>query len=164
MKRVRLLTTAILGVFARVVHANRDRLYRVWLISPWLRCEDSGEDPLLLLLDALRGRSCDVVLFTRPPDQVWHLEAINLLRANTRSIAYACRALHTKLYILECDGFRAAILGSPNLTSRAERENLEIAVEFRTTVETATDDVASLITELTEYASSLRGAEGVTLL
>jgi phosphatidylserine/phosphatidylglycerophosphate/cardiolipin synthase-like enzyme len=160
---MRLITSAALGAFARVVYANQSRAFRVWIVSPWLRSEQDGQDPLMLLVDSLRGSNCSVVLFTRPPEQVWHDEAIRLIRTNTRSIIYVCRHLHTKLYILECDGFRAAILGSPNLTSRAEHVNLEIAVEFRTTIETATDDVAALITELTEYASSLRGAEGVTL-
>jgi phosphatidylserine/phosphatidylglycerophosphate/cardiolipin synthase-like enzyme len=163
VRRMRLITTGVLGNFARVVHANRDRAFRVWIVSPWLRSEEHGQDPLLLLVDALRGLSCTVFLFTRPPEQTWHGEAVELIRTNTRSIVYVARDLHTKLYILECDGFRAAILGSPNLTSRADRDNLEIAVEFRTTVESPTDDIAALITELTEYASSLRGAEGVTL-
>jgi len=160
---MRLITTGILGAFARVVHANQSRAFRVWLIAPWLQSEQHGHDPLLLLVDALRGRGCTVVLFTRPPEQTWHHEAVELIRANTQSIVYTSRNLHTKLYILECDGFRVAILGSPNLTSRAERDNLELAVEFRTTMATATDDIAALVTELTDYASSLRGAEGVTL-
>lgn len=163
LRRIRLVTTGVLGAFAKVVHANRERLFRVWLVSPWLRSEDSGLDPILLLVDALRGASCTVVLITRPPDQTWHAEAVELLRMNTNSIVYFTRSLHSKLYILECDGFRTAILGSPNLTSRAERRNLEIAVEFRTTIETEDDDVAALITELTDYASALRGSDDVTL-
>jgi phosphatidylserine/phosphatidylglycerophosphate/cardiolipin synthase-like enzyme len=163
LSHVRLLTTAILSAFARLAHANRGRIYRVWLVSPWISTEDSGKDPLLLLLDALRGTTCDLILFTRPPDSNWHREAVDLLRANARTIVYYCRTLHTKLYILECDGFRAAVLGSPNLTGRADRHNLEIAVEFRSTIESESDDIASVITELTQYASVLRGDTNFTL-
>jgi len=65
--------------------------------------------------------------------------------------------LHTKLYILECDGFRHAILGSPNLTHKADARNDELAVSFRTTVQGSQNRISELINELTAYASALRG-------
>lgn len=163
MRRIKLITTGVLTAFANIVYANQTRAHRVWLVSPWLQSDARSRDSLSLLIDALRGRSCTVIVFTRPPDFVWHAEAIELIRANTRSILYECRNLHTKLYILECDGFRAAFLGSPNLTSRGDRDNLELAIELRTTVESSADDVAAVITELIEYASALRGEDGVIL-
>jgi hypothetical protein len=163
VRRIRLLTTSILGTFAKLAHANRDRLFRMWLISPWLRSEPHREDPLSLLLDSLRGTTCDVILFTRQPEFAWHREAVELVRANSRCTLYYCDRLHTKLYLLECDGFRAAVIGSPNFTRTADRRNLELAIELRTTVESDRDDVAALISELAGYASALRNDEGVTL-
>jgi hypothetical protein len=164
MRRVRLVTDRILATFAAIVDANRDRAYRLWLISPWIGLDSGDDDPLLLLLDAARVRSCSIIVITRPPDHAWHARAIELLAASELAVIYTARHLHTKLYIAECDGFRAAILGSPNLTPCADRNNAEIAVEFRTTHENITDDVTAIVTELTEYASSLRGEPGVALL
>lgn len=163
MRRVRLVTERILGTFASLVDANRDRAYRLWLISPWIGLHAGADDPLLLLLDAARARRCSIIVITRPPEHAWHSRAIELLSKSELAVVYFARHLHTKLYIAECDGFRAAILGSPNLTPRADRANSEIAVEFRTTQENVTDDVTAIVAELTEYASSLRGEQGVVL-
>jgi phosphatidylserine/phosphatidylglycerophosphate/cardiolipin synthase-like enzyme len=77
---------------------------------------------------------------------------------------FACSSLHTKLYIAECNGFRGAVLGSANLTPRGDRANLELAVEFRTTSEKSADDVTTIISELSRYASDLRQHEDVRLL
>jgi len=165
MRRARLITRHVLRTFAELVQVYRERAYRLWLVSPWLSSEDDGRDSLLLLTDAIRGRSCPVVLVTRPPASDWHLKAVQLLRVNTNLTAFSCPSLHTKLYIAECDGFRVALLGSANLTTRADRVNREIAVELRTTAEDPrVDAIAGLISELTDYASSLRDDDGVELL
>jgi len=50
-----------------------------------------------------------------------------------------------------------------NLTSRAEKANREIAIEFRTTATADDVDIATVINDLTEYVSSLRGEDGVYL-
>jgi hypothetical protein len=163
MRRLKLLTNAILKTFADMVYNNQRRVHRVWIVSPWIGGDGLRRDPLYLLIEAVRRTSCDVILITRPPKDVWHQDAINLLEKYAGATVYYCPALHTKLYLLECNGFRGAVLGSPNLTSRAEKANREIAVEFRTTVTADDDDVATVINELTEYVSSLRGEDGVYL-
>jgi len=148
-----------------MVHVYQDRAFRLWLISPWLSSEEEGQDSLLMLADALRGRNCTVILITRPPSSTWHLKALELLRANTKLTAFKCANLHTKLYIAECDGFRAALLGSANLTTRGDRINRELAIELRSTAEDPrVDSIAGLINELTDYASSLRNEDDVDLL
>jgi phosphatidylserine/phosphatidylglycerophosphate/cardiolipin synthase-like enzyme len=155
-RRLRILTRSILGEFARVVHVNGDRIYRLWLISPWICGQGERADPVYPLIESLRKRPCDVFVITRPPTALWHDEAVRLLKSHAQATVYYCDDLHTKLYIAECNGFRGAVLGSPNLTSRANARNRELAIELRTTVSTDDDDVASLINDLTRYASSLR--------
>ena len=145
-----------------MVYYNQRRAYRVWIVSPWVGGDDVRRDPLYLMIEAVRRTSCDLILITRPPKDTWHQDAVNLLEKYAGAAVYYCPSLHTKLYLLECDGFRGAILGSPNLTPRAERMNREIAIEFRTTA-SADDEVATVINELAEYASSLRGEEDVYL-
>ncbi len=146
-----------------MVYHNRGRIKRIWLIAPWIGGSDPGRDPLYILVDALRNASCTVILITRPPKEVWHEKAVVLLEKYLPTTVYFCASLHTKLYLLECDGFRAAVLGSPNLTPRADRVNREIAVEFRSTRASDDDEVSAIINELAEYASALRGEDDVLL-
>ena len=51
MRQIRLLTRAILDKFATMVYANRERIYRVWIVSPWIGAEDAGVDPFLVPAD-----------------------------------------------------------------------------------------------------------------
>lgn len=164
MARMRLITEGVLTAFADLVYANRERVYRVWLISPWVGAVDDGSDSLLRLIDGLRGTRRQVTVVTRPPQQAWHLRSIELLRANVHATLYGCASLHTKLYLLECNGLRAGILGSPNLTPHADRRNRELAIELRTTVESRDEPVAALLSDLTEYALNLCGEDDVSPL
>lgn len=163
MRRLRLLTQSILTSFAKTVYANQSRVYRLWLVSPWISTLEEGVDPLCVLIDALRKQTCDVIVITRPPREGWHLRGEELLEKELKAIVYHCPSLHTKLYIAECNGFHCAVLGSPNLTPRANTINRELAVEFRTTTMSSDDETAIFIDELIHYASSLREQSDVTL-
>ena len=146
-----------------MVYANRDRAYRLWIVAPWVSADEEGLDPLYLLVNSLRSKACSVILITRKPIEDWHRRGEALLENELNAAIYYCASLHTKLYILECNGFRGAILGSPNLTGKADVYNREIAVEFRTSTTSSDHDVAILINELIEYSSALRGERDVTL-
>lgn len=163
MNGIRLVTEAVMTSFAEMVHHNQRRAYRLWLITPWLSYDDSRGDALRTIYDALSDKQCSLILVTRPPKDVRHQQAVDLLR-RLKTTTYYCPSLHTKLYILECDGFRGAILGSPNLTTRANRLNHEIAVEFKTVADSPADDVAVIVSQLTDYASSLRGEDDVEIM
>lgn len=163
VRHLRLLTRSILTDFARMVYANKGRVFRLWLVSPWIGSREDGIDPLCILIEALRRRSCDVIVVTRPPKEVWHLQGEELLEKQLDAVVYHCASLHTKLYIAECNGFRGAILGSPNLTPRANSMNREVAVEFRTTTTNTDHEIGMIVNELIEYASALRGERDVTL-
>lgn len=80
---------------------------------------------------------------------------MDTLAASETCTIYYNNALHTKLYIADCDGFRAAILGSPNFTPAGEHRNIELAVEVRTTMSTKSDDIAALTYDLMEHAYSI---------
>lgn len=163
MRNLRLLKRAILMSFAKMVYVNQNRVYRLWLVTPWIGTADEGADSLCLLIEALRRQRCDVVVITRPPKELWHLRGEQLLEKELKAVVYHCPSLHTKLYIAECNGFRGAVLGSPNLTPRANAVNREIAVEFRTTTTSGDYEIGIIINELIDYASSLRGERDVTL-
>jgi phosphatidylserine/phosphatidylglycerophosphate/cardiolipin synthase-like enzyme len=147
-----------------MVYVNQQRAHRLWLVCPWIGAEEDARGALALLVDALGRRGCSTTLITRPPAATWHGDAVDALRRQAGAVVYVCPNLHTKLYVVECDGFRGAVLGSANFTPRADRFNHEIAVEFRTTREGPDDEVAAIVTELINYASSLREHEDVSLL
>lgn len=163
MNGLRILTDSILTTFAEVAYTNRNRIFRAWLITPWIASEDSPMDPVSLLVEAFRASRPRVDLVTRKPMLAWHQQALQVLYSNVSPILYYCSTLHAKLYLLECDDFRYALIGSPNLTGRADKGNKELAVEMRTTVRSQEDDVAVAVTRLTQYARSLVGEDGVLI-
>ena len=155
MNSVDIVSDRILDNFAELVSANKNRLYRLWLVTPWLGYDDYCTDPLYVLIDSLKKTTCTITLITRPPKEDWHRRAVDLLMAGIKPILYHCSNLHTKLYILECNGFRASVLGSPNLTPNANKRNRELAVRFCTTETNRKNDVVRIVNELTTYAQDL---------
>jgi hypothetical protein len=117
---IRILTDNVLTSFADLVNANKRRLYRLWLIAPWIGSTGAGLDPVLRIVDALQNSHCRLVVITRHPTFVWHGRAITALCRHPHREVFECNSLHTKLYIVECNGFRAAVFGSPKFDSRRE--------------------------------------------
>lgn len=162
MSNIRILTSNALGAFADMVYYNRDRAYRLWLISPWLAVGKGRTDPISLLVESARGHNISARVVTRPPAMEWHSKTLRILLANMRVELFYCANLHAKLYILECDGFRYAQIGSANLTGRS-LDNYELGVEFSTTRETRGDDTSSLIADLLDYANYLLREDDVLM-
>lgn len=158
---IRIITDGVLSSFADLVQANSSRLHRLWLIAPWIGSANSGHDPVHRIVGALKGTACRLVIVTRPPTAVWHLNAINSLRRHSNHEIFGSAVLHSKLYIAECNGFRAAIFGSPNLTPMADEENQELAVEFRSSKSGRDDPISTVVSELISYASALRAQDDV---
>jgi len=157
----KILTENVLTAFADIVVANKRRLYRMWLVAPWIGSDTDGTDAVARIMEALKATHCRVVVITRRPMFVWHHRAVELLASHPQCEIFVCETLHTKLYIVECNGFRAAIFGSPNLTPAANLRNRELAIEFRSTVQGRSDPTAALISELVSYGSFLRGQDDV---
>lgn len=161
---ITIITDGVLSSFADLIQANSRRLYRVWLIAPWIGSAASGADPVHRIVEAMKGTASRLVVVTRPPVAVWHDRAIQNLRRHPNHEVLGSTALHSKLYIAECNGFRAAIFGSPNLTPAADEHNHELAVEFRSSRTGRDDPVSAVISELLSYASALRTHDDVVPL
>lgn len=161
--RISILTTSALTRFATVTHANRHRLRQLWLVSPWIGGNSVGSDPISFLVEALQDTECSVNVVTRKPALDWHMSAVRVMWENFHPTLYYCPSLHTKLYLAECDGFRFAIFGSPNLTPKGDSSNRELAIEFRTTVDNRSDTVSAIITRLSEYARDLAAEDDVKI-
>jgi len=152
-----------LSTLSDVAFANKYRLRRMWLISPWITLTEDKADPLYRLIEAHHARHGIMRLLTRPPKERWHIEAVRLLRDKANCEIMFSSQLHAKLYILECDGFRYAMVGSPNLTRRADVKNRELAIELRTTYSAETDEVSAMMNELLVYAYDLMSEEEALL-
>lgn len=161
---VRLIAEGALSSFADLVYSRQRSLYKLWIISPWIGVGDEGDTPVLRMIDALKTRKPSTIVVTRKPDTAWHFSAVRRLAQQPNCQVYTCPDLHTKLYIAECDGFRAAVLGSPNLTPAGDRRNKELAVEFRASQGGVRSDVWQVIRDLRTYASELRSLDRVRLL
>jgi phosphatidylserine/phosphatidylglycerophosphate/cardiolipin synthase-like enzyme len=161
---LRLLSRGILSEFAALVYANQARAYKLWIVSPWLGGGGDGERAMLTLVQALRKRAPSVTVVTRPPEAAWHAKAIALLQRDARATVFAHPKLHAKVLALECDGFRAALLGSANFTARADSYNREIAIELRSTRDARNDQISATIFDLVDYARSLSAEDEATLL
>lgn len=162
--RISLITGLALTKFAENAYVNAHRLRNMWVISPWLSRESAAQDPISLLCTAMKKSRCSVKVVTRRPESRWHSEALDRLWSTENTTVFFSSNLHAKLYILECDGYRSAIFGSPNLTARANRSNHELAIHCHTTLQDSTVDiVAALITSLCSYATSLISEDDVLL-
>src|SRR5689334_21479150 len=155
MASLRLLFDLIVGHFADEVYTNRSRARELWLVAPWLSLDEAGEDPIGIIVEGLSKTRCHTYIVTRPPKENWHALAIDVLRKNLSTTVLHCTTLHAKVYLLECDGFRYALLGSPNLTGPGNRKNREVAVEFRTTSSLREDDVGRAIEGLSVFVKQL---------
>jgi hypothetical protein len=168
VSKARLITKAAISEFASLVDIYRKDAYRVWLISPWIGQHTDGSlDPLQLLIDAVRESSaCMMNVITREPlkTATYHQHALRLLRENIQPVMYFCENLHTKLYVLEANGFTAAVLGSPNFTAGGNKANVELAVELRDTAPRPSDDVGLILRDVVRYANDLLQEEHVVLV
>lgn len=167
MRRIRLIRKAAIAEFANIVYTYRDMIYRLWLISPWMGMYTDGTvDPLQLMVEALRAKpKCMVNIITREPNprHDWHINALTVLRNNIRPTMMYCKTLHTKLYIVECDSFACAMLGSPNLTAGGNTANIELALEVRGLSLIRHDEVSGMLCDLVDYAHALLADEAVVL-
>lgn len=154
--QINIHTEQILSKFASLALANKSRLYRIWLVTPWIGFRERNRDPLVRLIEAVQSKKPEMVLITRTPTKDWHKKAVRFLNSTCSLMPHILPNLHSKVYVLECNGFSAAFLGSPNFSTQANKINQEVAVEFRATVTDPEDRVVALIGDLLTYVDQLR--------
>jgi len=150
-------TERILSKFTEIAILKKATLYRIWLVTPWITYGKKSGDPLINLINAAYQTNPKIILITRPPESVENESAITFLRSHSSTTTFILPFLHSKIYILECDGFRMAFFGSPNFTAGGNERNREIAIDIRTTSDDKKEIAAGLITNLLTYVSELRG-------
>lgn len=154
----KLIRSEPLSRFADAARANERSLVRAFLVSPWIVARDAREFPAFArLITTLQASKARVTVLTRAPTGPGHQEAINLLSLLTEAEIIYLNTLHAKLYLLECNTLRIAMLGSPNFTLEGDKEWRELAVEIRSTRES--DAAALLVRDLFGFALDLMSDE-----
>ncbi len=161
MAHLRIVRRAPLTDFANTVTLYQQRLYRLWLISPWITTEGSKREALYRVLAATVPRRPRLTIITREPTNDCHRQALVSVDKVPNSEILTHPLLHAKLYLAECEGIRIAMFGSPNFTIPGDRENVELALEIRSGRNY--DEAGRLITELVKFAQCLMVQEDVQL-
>ncbi len=149
--------------FADAARAHEESLLRAFVVSPWIVGREKRDfPPFARLLATIRASGARLTVLTRSPDKASHLEAVNLISQIPRAEIVYLDSLHAKLYLLECNGFRIAMLGSPNFTPEGDKEHRELAVEIRSGKES--DAAGILVRDLFAFAVELMSDESARIL
>ena len=120
--QIKILTENVLTSFADLVNANKRRLYRVWLIAPLdgVRRESARSSPA-----SYPSVNANRPLSLGPDHQAPSsgLAPASYLRPFVEHPNRGLRiaSLHTKLYILECNGFRGSSFWVPEFDAGSRR-------------------------------------------
>jgi phosphatidylserine/phosphatidylglycerophosphate/cardiolipin synthase-like enzyme len=143
-----------LSYFADLAKAFERSLIRMYLVSPWIVLHESREFPALArALSAVRQSGARLTTVTRTPVEASHARAVDLIAAIPEAEIVFLDSLHAKLYLLDCNGARIAMVGSPNFTPQGDHQHRELAVLVRSSRDS---DAASLLArDLFDFALEL---------
>ena len=129
---IQLIRLTPLTRFAELLRLNKARLLRAYIVSPWIIAPEVDEFiPLMSTILAVRESKARLTIVTRPPDHAGHQRALQLLAKLPQAEILLLNSLHAKLYLMECNGLRAGLFGSPNFTPQGDTDNLELAADIR---------------------------------
>ena len=104
---------------------------RLYIISPWISTINiPGVLTSRQLIRRARDDRTTIYVVTRPPEQVWHREAVEELSESGVANVKLLPELHTKLYYADTAQATFAMFGSANLT-QASLGNRELGVLVR---------------------------------
>jgi hypothetical protein len=138
--------------FAELVSVYSRSLRRAWIISPWITATDNFY-ALNLVVGTLEQSRASLTVVTRAAEKVNHQAALRTVMSLAQAEVYVLPHLHAKLYMLECEGFRAALLGSANFTEEGDQQLVEIVADVRSSRES--DPAARFIADLFGFAVDL---------
>lgn len=126
-------------------------MLRVFLVSPWIVAAEGSEFTALgRLLESIRVAGARLSVLTRTPEQANHSRAVALCAQSPHSEILFLDSLHAKLYLLDSNGLRAAMIGSPNFTPSGDLRHRELAVEIRSVRDS--DPAGMLVEDLFLFA------------
>jgi len=113
--------------FVRVVAEDRP-ISSLTIVSPWVSAWDTGKIAFGRLCQQISIRPIRTLLITRPPEEVWHRDALDRL-AEAGVTIVLLPDLHAKVFVCEAVPVGFGLVGSANLTRRS-LDNFEIGVMF----------------------------------
>jgi hypothetical protein len=133
---------------------------RLYLISPWI--SSFGDNASITFVQMLKRMTDDrttAYVVTRPPQDDWHKEAVDLLAATGRANIAFLPDLHVKLYAAQTATGSFAMMGSANFTQAALSQNVEIGVRV-----TGYAAGKRIVTKLEHEAANIYRAPGRQLV
>jgi len=149
---IKLVSERALTHFANMVSVHSRSLRHAWIVSPWITTTESFY-ALNVTIGVIQTSRAQLSVVTRPPDKPNHRAAVVALEALAQTEIFYLDQLHAKLYLMECDGLRAALIGSANFTEEGDTELVEVVADVRSSRET--DDAARFTRELFDFAREL---------
>lgn len=98
------------------------------IISPFMTTLEETRYTLLSLRDKIEHERIPTYVITREPEDVFHKDAINLLKTSNYIEIRFNDSLHAKLYVCRREDSGFALLGSGNLTRSSVEKNIEIGI------------------------------------
>lgn len=114
--------------FTRVLRDGR-QISRLTIVSPWISEWESGTASLSRLAAATQTRAIRTLILTRPPEEDWHVRALEHFMASEYVRIMTVVDLHAKLFICESVPTGFGMIGSANLT-RKSLSNVELGLIF----------------------------------
>ena len=149
---ISLIRERALTHFADMASVYHRSLRHVWVVSPWITTSESFY-ALNVLMNVIERSHALLTVVTRRPEKPNHQAAFNAIMSLPQAEIFLIRHLHAKLYLLECDGLRGALIGSANFTLEGDSELVEVVADVRTSRES--DDAAQFTKDLLEFARDL---------
>lgn len=139
--------------FGQLVRLTEPNLLRVVIVSPWIVTAEPHLPPLIQIVAAAQSSKARLTVLTRKPDKVRHQDAIDYIATVEGAEILFHNSLHAKLYLLEANGLRVAMMGSPNFTPEGDALHRELAIQVRSTREG--DAADALVKDLFLFAREI---------
>jgi len=114
------IRSGMLRVFVNRLKRARKHVHKVVVISPWITENTESPCPFTSLMELIQTRRIPAYFFTRPPQNVAHNKATELLLSCPTVELIYNENVHAKIYT--CTGQSPhgfALLGSSNLTANS---------------------------------------------
>ena len=116
---LKVATSKVIDAFLKQL-SRSDRWNRISVVSPWISEFDEGTTiRFATFLRRLVDDGTTLYVTTRPPEETWHIDAIERIAETGRANIAFVRNLHAKLYTASTSNGNFALMGSANFTRKS---------------------------------------------
>ena len=146
LRRPEIIRHRIIDTFFRRVLNEHRPINTLTIVSPWISRWEVEHVGLERIRDMVDHRHVRTLILTRPPNQSWHSDALDMLNLSSFVTIHLIPHLHAKVFLCESIPVPFGLVGSANLTSQS-LQNVELGVLFE-----GRGDLSHLIRDLKTLA------------